>query len=61
MTHSTRITCAAVRFTLISLIAADPGATATFSEWSTPVNLGATINSSSGEIGPAISKDGLSL
>jgi Tol biopolymer transport system component len=61
MTHSTRITCAAVGFTLITLIAADPGATATFSPWSTPVNLGATINSSSGEIGPAISKDGLSL
>jgi Tol biopolymer transport system component len=61
MTHSIRITCAAVGFTLITLIAADPGATATFSEWSTPVNLGATINTSSGEIGPAISKDGLSL
>ena len=43
MTHSTRITCAAVGFTLITLVAADPGATATFSAWSTPL-FGATIN-----------------
>ena len=31
------------------------------SEWSEPVNLGATINSSAGELQPALSPDGLSL
>src|SRR5256885_3874350 len=29
--------------------------------WSTPVNLGPTINSAVGESGPALSKNGLSL
>ncbi len=33
----------------------------TFSEWSTPVNLGPVVNSAFLEQGPAISKDGLSL
>ena len=32
-----------------------------YSGWSTPVNLGATINSAFSDQGPAISKDGLSL
>ena len=32
-----------------------------FSDWSTPVNLGATINTTFGDEHPAISKDGLSL
>jgi len=36
---------------------ADPG----FSDWSTPVNLGPLINSAFNDIGPALSKDGLSL
>ncbi len=32
-----------------------------YSGWTTPVNLGATINSASSDQGPAISKDGLTL
>jgi hypothetical protein len=32
-----------------------------YSDWSTPVNLGAAINSASSDQGPAISKDGLTL
>jgi hypothetical protein len=32
-----------------------------FSDWSTPINLGASINSAFSDQGPAISKDGLSL
>lgn len=32
-----------------------------FSDWSTPINLGASINSTASDQGPAISKDGLSL
>ena len=31
------------------------------SEWSTPVNLGAAINTAFGEAAPAISRDGLTL
>jgi Tol biopolymer transport system component len=42
-----------------------PSATASrhskWSEWSTPVNLGAGINTSLGEAAPAISRDGLTL
>jgi WD40-like Beta Propeller Repeat len=40
-----------------SLTAAAPN----YSDWSTPVNLGPTINTTSSETGPALSKDGLSL
>src|SRR5947199_18605 len=32
-----------------------------FSKWSTPINLGPTINSAANDVGPAISRDGLSL
>jgi len=32
-----------------------------FSDWSPPVNFGATVNSPSLDFGPAISKNGLSL
>lgn len=32
-----------------------------YSEWSAPQNLGPTVNSPFSELGPAISKDGLSL
>jgi hypothetical protein len=56
--------CSAV-FTLTALILLGPAAhtatAQTFSEWSAPVNLGATVNSSFTEFGPAISRDGLSL
>jgi len=43
---------------LASLVGAD---TPKFSDWSTPANLGSTVNSSSPDQGPFISKDGLSL
>ena len=32
-----------------------------YSDWSAPINLGPTVNSTSMDRGPAISKDGLSL
>ena len=32
-----------------------------FSDWSTPTNLGSVVNSAFADLGPAISKDGLSL
>ena len=38
-------------------IAAQPG----FSDWSAPVNLGPLVNSGFNDVGPALSKDGLSL
>jgi len=37
------------------------GAAPRYSEWSAPQNLGPTVNSPFSELGPAISKDGLSL
>jgi hypothetical protein len=37
------------------------GSTPNFSEWSAPVNLGATVNSSSPDIAPTLSKNELSL
>jgi WD40 repeat protein len=43
------------------LFASAPAETFTWSEWSTPVNLGPVINSSASDQHPAISKDGLSL
>ena len=49
-------------FALVVVLASMVGAdTQKFSDWSTPVNLGPTVNSPFGEAGPAISKDGLSL
>lgn len=43
---------------LASMVGAD---TQKFSDWSTPVKLGPTVNTASLDAGPAISKDGLSL
>src|SRR5262245_28489681 len=37
------------------------GAAPNYSEWSAPVKLGSTINTTSAEFNPALSKDGLSL
>jgi hypothetical protein len=61
MTSRSRITSTAVGYTLVAVMAANPAATPTYSAWSPPVNLGPTINTSSTDAGPAISKDGLSL
>ena len=46
---------------LVGLAASRPGAAPKFSDWAPPTNLGPAINSPFGEVGPAISKDGLSL
>jgi Tol biopolymer transport system component len=46
---------------LVALLASSPTAAPKYSDWSEPVNLGAVVNSSSNDQGPAISKDGLSL
>ena len=46
---------------LFGVLAALPAAAPIFTAWSTPVNLGPTVNSASGEAGPALSPDGLSL
>src|SRR5262249_24113426 len=46
---------------VLSLAAYSPATAQRFSEWSEPVNLGPTINSSSADFGAAISKNGLSL
>ena len=44
------------------VMAQEPSAHAQkYSDWSTPINLGAAINSTASDQGPAISKDGLSL
>jgi hypothetical protein len=45
---------------LVSAVTASSGAQK-YSEWSTPVNVGPTVNSSAMDRAPAISKDGLSL
>src|SRR6185436_20973848 len=57
---SIRVGVVAIILTVIttsSPVTASPG----FSDWSTPVNLGPLINSAFNDIGPALSKDGLSL
>jgi hypothetical protein len=56
-----RLTRAAICLILIALANSGPTAEPKFSEWTAPVNLGPTINSSFNEFGPATSKDGLSL
>jgi hypothetical protein len=55
----------ATRLAVISLLAVSFGwstpQAANYSEWSEPINLGATVNSSSPDIAPTISKNDLSL
>jgi Tol biopolymer transport system component len=46
---------------LVALLASYPTAAPKYTDWSAPVNLGAVVNSSFNDQGPAISKDGLSL
>lgn len=59
--HESRIISKATFALLLGLAASLLLAAPRFSEWSAPVNLGAPINTSSADISPAISKDGLSL
>jgi hypothetical protein len=61
MTLDNRIACATLGLAFMVFVPAGPVAAPDFSPWSTPVNLGPTINSPFGESGPALSKDGLSL
>ena len=55
--------CLLILAGLLAFVMARPSVTQAqkYSDWSTPVNLGAVINSSLSNQGPAISKDGLSL
>jgi Tol biopolymer transport system component len=46
---------------LVALLISYPTAAPKYSDWSAPENLGAVVNSSFNDQGPAISKDGLSL
>lgn len=46
---------------LFVLLVCYPTAAPEYSDWSAPLNLGAVVNSSSIDAGPAVSKDGLSL
>ena len=56
-----------LRFLLVVAVAAAVGippnaaADPQYSDWSTPVNMGSTVNSAALDQGPALSKDGLSL
>jgi WD40 repeat protein len=51
----------ALALLFVPLLLSRPIAAPDYSPWSEPVNLGATINSSFADGGPALSKDGLSL
>jgi hypothetical protein len=45
----------------LGLVAHHVAAQGKFSDWSAPINLGSIVNSAFNDIGPAVSKDGLSL
>jgi len=55
--------CAQISTVLVagSFVISPAAAQPKYSDWSTPVNLGCTINSAAADQGPALSKDGLSL
>src|SRR5690349_3446683 len=55
--------CAQISTVLVagSFVISPAAAQPKYSDWSTPVNLGCTVNSASADQGPALSKDGLSL
>jgi hypothetical protein len=46
---------------MVVIAASLPDAAPEFSDWSVPVNLGPIVNSSVNDLGPALSKDGLSV
>lgn len=54
-------TCVVLGSILVAFLKISPNAMPPFSEWSTPVNLGAVINSAWVDAGAAMSKNGLSL
>ena len=53
--------CAAAAMVMVLMPPADAARDSKWSEWSSPVNLGAGINTPFGEAAPAISRDGLTL
>jgi hypothetical protein len=59
-TPFSRLTSLVGALVLVSAFTASSGVQK-YSDWSTPINLGPTVNSTSMDRGPAISKDGLSL
>jgi len=60
--NAARILLGVAFLSLLSLVATPQAAASPrFSDWSTPVNLGAVVNSGSDDSGPGLSKDGLSL
>lgn len=56
-----RKTCLSVALVLTVGVAPGVRTSPEFSDWATPTNLGCVINSTAGDQGPAITKDGLSL
>src|SRR5262245_36954538 len=61
MSFTSRMASVMISLVLVILVTAQSGAAPEFSPWTVPKNLGPTINSSSIDFGPVISKDGLSL
>ena len=59
MSPATRMVGAVI--CLVGLAASRPGAAPKFSDWAPPTNVGPAINSPFNDLGPAISKNGLSL
>src|SRR4029450_10758234 len=59
--NTCRIFLTLTALVVLGLAAYSPATAQQFSEWSEPVNLGPTINSSFADFGSAISKNGLSL
>jgi hypothetical protein len=60
-TRSLRLLAAGAALLLVAILVPSTSAAPAYTGWSAPVNLGATINSASREVSPAISPDGLSL
>jgi len=61
MSPAVRMVGAPICLVLVVLANSKPGAAPKFSDWAAPTNLGQAVNSPFNEMGPAISKDGLSL
>ena len=60
-TSSSNFSAHLILAALVVLLGMSPVHAQKYSDWSPPINLGATINSTASDQGPAISKDGLSL
>ena len=51
----------AISVVALALAAAAPASGPSYADWTAPVNLGATLNTTAAERGPVLSPDGLSL